>query len=151
MARGRKPKPTHIKLLEGTARPDRVRADEPVPTGELPDPPSDVPARHREVWAWLRSLVDPMRVASAAEEARFRQLVAQWVEREELLDDIETHGRVYETISENGSKMFRARPEVAMLQDVDKRLAATLADFGLTPAARTKVAAREAPKRSRWA
>lgn len=52
---------------------------------------------------------------------------------------IDAGGTTYTTVSENGSTMYRARPEVAIGSDAYRRIVALLAQFGLTPASRTKV------------
>jgi hypothetical protein len=37
---GRKPLPTHLKLVKGTARPHRLNKDEPKPAIAVPEPAS---------------------------------------------------------------------------------------------------------------
>ena len=50
--RGRKPKPTHLHVIEGTldVSKHRSRKKEPAPAGSLVDPPEWFTARQREVW-----------------------------------------------------------------------------------------------------
>lgn len=49
---GRRPKPTHLKLLEGTfnVTRDRRRKNQPKPTGALIDPPTWFSAEQQEIW-----------------------------------------------------------------------------------------------------
>jgi len=43
------------------------------------------------------------------------------------------------TTNSKGGKMLRARPELALLGDIDRRLLSLLARFGMTPADRSRV------------
>jgi P27 family predicted phage terminase small subunit len=49
---GRKPKPTHLHVIEGTLHTSRhrKRATEPKPVGELVDPPGWMSASQKDVW-----------------------------------------------------------------------------------------------------
>ena len=46
--------------------------------------------------------------------------------------------------------MVRARPEVAMISDADRRVATWLARFGLTPADRSRVSASQSAADPPW-
>ena len=48
----------------------------------------------------------------------------------------------YETTNQSGSKMYRAHPAVAVMQDADRRIKAWIAEFGMTPSARSRVEAK---------
>jgi P27 family predicted phage terminase small subunit len=52
---------------------------------------------------------------------------------------VEQNGATYETTSTQGEAVIKANPAVAMLADADRRFKAWLVEFGLTPAARSKV------------
>jgi phage terminase small subunit len=45
----------------------------------------------------------------------------------------------YETTTQHGRIMRRAHPAVGVLQDADRRLKGWLAEFGMSPSARTRV------------
>ena len=44
---GRKPLPTHLKLVKGTARPHRINKAEPRPAVAVPEPPAHLDERAR--------------------------------------------------------------------------------------------------------
>ena len=44
---GRKPLPTHLQMVKGTARPHRINAEEPKPIVMVPDPPDHLDERAR--------------------------------------------------------------------------------------------------------
>jgi phage terminase small subunit len=45
---GRKPLPTHLKLVKGTARPHRLNKAEPRPAVAIPEPPAHLDERARD-------------------------------------------------------------------------------------------------------
>lgn len=47
---GRKPKPTALKLIQGTLRKDRANMREPKPSGDLLEPPTYFSTEQSEVW-----------------------------------------------------------------------------------------------------
>jgi phage terminase small subunit len=114
-------KPTAIKLLEGTYRPDRANPAEPRPApGAKPPPwlPRDGPAR--AAWRRLARVLTATRVLTVADaEALALGCMA-------LAEYLAARGDV------NGWR----RADAAW-----KRYAAVLRDFGMTPSARTRVAA----------
>lgn len=48
--RGRKPKPTHLKVIDGNAGRRPLNPDEPQPQGSLGDPPEWMPAMQQRIW-----------------------------------------------------------------------------------------------------
>lgn len=54
---------------------------------------------------------------------------------------IEDSGRTYATTATSGDKLIRARPAVAMRNESMRHAQSLLAEFGLTPASRSKVSA----------
>jgi P27 family predicted phage terminase small subunit len=48
--KGRKPKPTFLKLIEGNPGHRPINRDEPEPEGELKDPPEHFSSRQQRIW-----------------------------------------------------------------------------------------------------
>lgn len=48
--RGRKPKPTHLKIVTGNPHQHKLNDREPEPAGPLGDPPEDWPADYKAMW-----------------------------------------------------------------------------------------------------
>lgn len=138
---GRRPKPTHLKVVGGNAGKRPLSADEPRPRRVLPSPPAHVSAAAQMAWGRLTTLLDRMGVLTEADAYALERLAELYAEIVQLTEAIAAEGRVYETVTETGSTIFRPRPEVAMLADADRRFKGYLVEFGLTPAARTKVKA----------
>lgn len=153
---GRPPKPTALKLVQGTARPDRVNDDEPKPDQGMPKVPSWLSPAARRHWRTIAPLLADMQVLTVADGTALGLLadvLAEWVEARAVVRKL---GMVYEsrTLKAHSQRadadeeefdptalsvMIRQRPEVAIAQDAWKRARAMLADFGLNPSARSRL------------
>ncbi len=71
-------------------------------------------------------------------------LVGAYIEWRRHRDVIEQEGESYKTTSADGSVMIRPHPQVAMMADAWKRICRMQAEFGMTPASRSKVNVNEA-------
>lgn len=135
---GRPRKPTQLKVLTGTARADRLNPREPKAAAvDIPPPPSGLTRDERESWLELKAVVDPMRVATAADVVAFREMVGTLGILRALRRSL-AKGK----IAEDGL----VRPEVSAIAVYTKLMHAHLARWGLTPADRARVAALEADK-----
>jgi P27 family predicted phage terminase small subunit len=145
---GRPRKPAHLHLVQGTARADRHDLDAmPKPKAcRVPPPPEFLDGDALRIWARLAPIVDAMGIFTTADADSFERLCEAYADLQALKLDIQEHGRVYETQSGAGGRMIRARPEVAMYADADRRFRGYLTDFGLSPAARTRVKVADAPQ-----
>lgn len=152
---GRPRKPTHLKVVAGTDQPCRTNKAEPKPARERPSPPSWISDHAKTAWGEACVILDGMKVLTRADvfamvglcEAiadlrKYREALAQ----DAVLPDgnggsvvIAKGGEpTYVSVGKSGALM-KARPEVAMIADADRRLAMWLSRFGLTPADRTRV------------
>jgi P27 family predicted phage terminase small subunit len=159
MARPRKP--THLKLVTGTAQPCRTNKNEPAPRRERPSCPSHLGDQARVAWGALSVVIDRLGVLTEADGLALEGLCSAYVDmleaRQSLglplvyryTDDVgdivervmaEGGERYYWTVGKGGA-MRRTRPEVADIADADRRICAWLTKFGLTPADRSRVSA----------
>lgn len=136
---GRRPTPTALRVVGGNAGKRPLNASEPKPRREVPSPPAHLSDAARVAWGRLTVLLDRMGVLTEADAYALERLAELYAEMVALGEVIAAEGRVYETVTETGSSIYRPRPEVAMLSDADRRFRAYLIEFGLTPAARSKV------------
>ncbi len=82
---GRKPLPSHLKLVKGTARPHRMNPDEPKPPVAVPDPPAhlDEPARARfTAMAAMLARYGVMTELDAGALARYAVVWCRWIDAE---------------------------------------------------------------------
>ncbi len=143
---GRKRRPDHLKVVAGTAQPCRMNPDAPASLTTLPVAPEWLSTRAAEIFAGLVSVIEEMGIASASDTAALALLASRVEEVEICTGIIEDLGRTYTTVNESGSEMHRGRPEVAMRSEAMRHAQSLLAEFGLTPAARSKVSANKKPE-----
>lgn len=141
---GRKSIPDHIKLVKGTAKKHRMNADAPAPNAGIAAPPEWLSDRAIEIFYRLSAILSGMGVASPDDEAALAILASRMEEIELCSTFIEGNGRTYERRDESGTLiMVRARPEVGMRSEAMRHAQSLLSEFGLTPAARSKVSAAQ--------
>ena len=132
-------KPTHLKAVQGTLQKCRANPNEPVASSALPVAPDYLSPRAVEKFLQLCSILDGMGIASRDDNDALAMLAGLLIEIEEdtvLLDSITAY---YMPSEESG--IIRAHPAVARLSANRQRAQALLGEFGLTPAARSKVSA----------
>jgi len=143
MSRGRKRIPDHLKLVTGTARPDRMNPDAPEPSEELPRAPGDLPLRAVEIFGQLTATLDGMGLASKSDTQGLSLLAYRLYQVEQCRAVIDREGMTYVSETVQGGLMVRARPEVAILDAAARHANGLLSEFGLTPASRSKVSAKK--------
>jgi P27 family predicted phage terminase small subunit len=139
---GRPRKPTRLKVLEGTVRKDRRNPNEPKPlrAPKRQVAPAWLNKDARVWWHRIRPLLVQMQVYTGADPVALGLLcdaLAEYIAARQVLDD---KGTTYETIGSTGT-LIRRRPEWDIARDAWRRAKTMLTEFGLTPAARAKVAA----------
>lgn len=139
MARPRKP--THLKIVSGTARKDRTNAQEPVAPKGAPEAPHWLSERAAEIFHGLCSTIDGMGYLSSADQGVISMLASRLEEVEIATARVEDEGRTYLTTNQNGEKMIRPNPMVAQRSEAMRHAHALMSELGLTPAARSKVSA----------
>ena len=136
-ARGRKPKPTALKVLEGNPGKRPLNDHEPIPPkGELKCPSWLLPEATKE-WKRLAAALEAMGVLTIADRTAFAgycQAYARWKEAEEFINQ---HGSIFKT----PSGYVQQVPQVSIAQQNLKIMQSFCSDFGLTPATRARIIA----------
>ena len=132
-------KPTHLKAVQGTERKDRANPNEPTASTAIPVAPDYLSSRAVEKFMQLCAILDGMGIASRDDNDALAILSALLIEIEEDVVLLESVGRYYMPSEESG--IIRAHPAVASVASGRQRAQALLNEFGLTPAARSKVSA----------
>lgn len=149
---GRRPKPTALRLVEGNPGKRAVNKKEPKPKRVIPACPAYLSDAGKVAWGRLCVLLDRMGVLTEADSLALERLCDCYTEILECRALIERDGRTYSSVttrttSEEGEEttveevksLLKANPAVAMMADADRRFKSYLVEFGLTPAARSKV------------
>lgn len=134
---GRRPKPTHLKVVTGNPGKRKLNDKEPSPAREIPSPPEHLTTGKSSLGK-LTMLLDGMGILTVADTLALERLCDIYADILQLRLTIADEGRTY-TVQTDGGFLIKANPAVAMLADADRRFKSYLVEFGLTPAARTKV------------
>lgn len=139
MARPRKP--SHLKVVSGTAQKCRMNPDEPESPKGAPDAPLWLSSRATEIFAGLCATIDGMGYLSTADQSVIAMAASRLEEVEIATARVEDEGRTYDTSNAAGERMIRPNPMVAQRSEAMRHAHALLSELGLTPAARSKVSA----------
>ena len=135
--RGRKPKPTAIKILEGNPGKRQLNEHEPQPLKKAPSCPKWLEPEAKREWRRLAKTLEAMGVLTEADMAAFAgycQAYARWKEAEERITD---RGIIFRTPSGYPQQV----PYVSIAQQYLKLMQQFAEQFGLTPAARSRIIA----------
>ena len=133
--KGRKPTPTAIKKLEGNPGKRPLNEKEPMPVKKAPSCPKWLDKEAKREGKRLASKLELMGVLTEVDMAAFAgycQSYARWKENEEF-------------ISKNGSLVrtpsgyWQQVPQVSIAQQYLKQMGRYAEQFGLTPAARSRI------------
>ena len=143
--RGPRPTPTPILKLRGS-RELESRRDEPIPDVGRPIRPSWVKGRARKVWEEITPKLARMGVLTKIDRLALARYCDTWAMWHECREFIAKHGSMYPIKGKDGKpKYFGQYPVVAQLHKHAEVLRRLEVEFGLTPAARTRIKV-EAPK-----
>ena len=137
-SRGRKPKPTAIKLLEGNPGCRPLNRTEPKPTG-VPVCPDWLEEEAKAEWERMGGILADMGVLTEVDTMTFAgycQAYARWKEAEEFISQ---HGSIIRT--PNG--YLQQVPQVSIAQTNLKIMLKFCEEFGLTPSARSRISANK--------
>ena len=137
--RGRKPTPTAIKELEGTPGTRPLNKNEPKPTKKAPPCPKWLEPEAKKEWRRLAKKMEQLGVLTEVDMAAFAgycQAYARWKEAEEFITQ---HGSILRT----KSGYVQPVPQVSIAQTYLKIMNRFAEQFGLTPAARSRIIAED--------
>lgn len=94
----------------------------------------------RETWGYVSGLLDRMGVLCEVDAVALEMLCEAYADYLAARDELKIFGsEYYTTLTAAGDKMHRAHPAVAQKNDADRRIRGWLAEFGMTPSARSRV------------
>ena len=133
--RGRKPKPTALKVLEGNPGKRPLNKNEPQPERKAPRCPSWLEPEAKKEWKRMAKTLEAIGGLTQVDKAAFAgycQAYARWREAEEFLSK---HGTIFKT----PSGYIQQVPQVAIARNYLQIMKDFCSEFGLTPAARTRI------------
>lgn len=151
-ARGVKPKPAALRIVDGTHRDDRHGNAEAV--GKLekslakPDkPPKWLTTSQKKHWRYFLKLIDDINVARMPDEVALGTMCVAFEDYLEASATLEEFGEYYVTTTKNGDEMVRRHPAAMKKKEAESRLMRMCPEFGMTPSGRARLAAdlKDAP------
>lgn len=135
--KGRPRKPTPTKILHGTFRKDRHKAQEPQPEApQTVDPPAWLDDYGRECWQAHVPQLLSLGVLSSIDVFYFAAVCERWSVYRKAVDDLKNG--LTQVTEANGEC---SKPTVSIAKDAFNSFGAGLAEFGCSPATRSKVSA----------
>lgn len=134
MARGRKPRPTTLKILAGE-RADRINADEPKALPGRPKPPKYLDAVALEEWHEILPDIERTGILSIVDGRALALYCESYSRMVAARKEIESIG----VITATDSEFVRVNPAVGVAERASAHMLRCLSEFGLTPAARSRV------------
>ena len=137
--RGRKPKPTALKVLEGNPGGRPLNTGEPKPEKKAPRCPAWLEDEAKKEWRRMAKQLEHLGILTEIDMAAFAgycQAYARWKEAEEFITQ---HG----TIVKTPSGYWQQVPQVSIAQTNLKVMLKFCSEFGLTPSFRSRMIAGE--------
>lgn len=136
--RGRKPKPTAVKVLEGNPGKRKLNKAEIEPVkGVIPDCPDWLEDEAKEEWDRICKNLYELGLLTDLDVQAFAsycQAYARWREAEEFITQ---HGSIVKT----KTGYWQQVPQVSIAHQNQKIMMQAAAEFGLTPSARARIVA----------
>ncbi|MGM0583285.1 MAG: phage terminase small subunit P27 family [Pseudomonadota bacterium] len=139
MTRGRKPKPTALKKAAGNPGKRALNHAEPQPPEGLPSCPPHLSDVAKEEWERVAQALHDMGVLSVVDRAglaAYCQAYGRWVEAEEKL-------REGPPLIRTPSGHVQQSPWMGIANKQLELMGRYMAEFGMTPASRSRVAAND--------
>jgi len=135
--RGRKPKPNVIKDLEGNpGKRRRVRENEPVPKGGVPECPEHLDGEARAEWFRTAKVLLEMKLLTTADRsalAAYCTAYSRWVEAERQVKKLGP-------IVKSPDKGFPMKsPYLVIADQALEIMRKFMVEFGLTPSSRSRI------------
>lgn len=135
MTRGRKPKPTEKKKLEGNPGKRKLNEKEPKPDVVIPEPPDHFEGEALAEWNRITVELQTLRLVSNIDRASLVAYCQAWADYVKACDQIEDEGEVL--IGEKGGAY--QNPWVSLKNSAMDRMVRVSAEFGMTPSSRTRL------------
>lgn len=136
---GRRPKPTVLKLVEGNPGKRKINKAEPKPARAIPSCPAHLSDSGKVAWGRLSVLLDRMGVLTEADSAALERLCDCYSDVLICREALAADGWTYKTMDAQGNTLIKGNPAAVQLRAADSQFKSYLIEFGLTPAARSKV------------
>ena len=136
--KGRKPTPTHLKVVNGNPGKRAIPDATPQPTVEMIPPPDYLDDDARRVWNDLSDELFRLGLMSRLDVPFLAAFCIATAEAVRAYEDLKTNGRIYETEGRNG-RLRKSSPAVAQFHEALRNMRSLGSEFGLSPASRVRL------------
>ena len=136
MTRGRRPKPTHLKVITGNPGKRPLNENEPQPEVAIPAAPSHLSARAAERWAEIAPQLARLGVLTEIDSdalSLYCEAWALWVHAKKKVHEL---GAIVRS-PKSGYPV--ASPYIGIANKAHDQMRALLAEFGMTPSSRSRI------------
>lgn len=163
--RGRKPKPTQIKLVTGNPGHRPTPPDEPRPTARIPKCPCHLDAEAKREWRRMAKELDELGILTTIDRAVFASYCQSWSTWTRALKSVKKEGMVIRA-KERKTKYPDGRivrtggvpmvnPLNRVIDSENAKMMKALTEMGMSPSSRSRVSAAdrrpvEADRRDRF-
>lgn len=151
--KGRKPKPTHLKLVTGNAGKRKINDREPKPNIEIPPVPAHLSDEAKVEWGRVSILLHQLGLVSHIDRsalAAYCQAYADWIYAEEQLrkfgpvvksptKTVTRKARDGSEITESSGGYPMQSPFLAIRNKALELMHKYMVEFGMTPSSRTRI------------
>jgi len=130
--KGRKPKPTNLKIMEGNPGKRPLNLNEPKLLTIALECPEELSCNAKKIWNRFYPEMERIGILKIIDEMAFAGLCQNYAIYLETEKFLEENGRVMRT----RSGAIKARPEVAISNNALNFVKAFASEFGLTPSSR---------------
>jgi len=135
MSKGRKPKPTYLKVLSGNAGKRPLNRDEPNPVPDVPECPEILSANAKEEWARIAPRLAALGLLTQIDRGALAGYCFHWGVWEVAMEHVKEEGPV--VYAKTGFPLVN--PWLAVANKSMAEMRAFLAEFGMSPSSRTRV------------
>ena len=132
---GRKPLPTHLKLVKGTARPHRMNKAEPKPVVATPEPPDYLDEEASTKFTQMAEMLAHYGVMTELDTGALARYVVIWQRWLEAEAEVKRRGHVVKTSNDN----IIQNPFLAVANKCLAQMHQIESEFGLTPSSRSRI------------
>jgi len=146
--RGRKPKPTHLKVLAGNPGKRPLNENEPKPRPIAPKCPSWLDREAKKEWKRVAPALERLGLLTevdGAALAAYCQAYGTWVAAQKKINEyLKENGKLtYEYTNKGGGTNEVPIPEISIAEKALKQMKAFCTEFGLTPSSRGRLSLPE--------
>ena len=143
--KGRKPKPTKIKILEGNRGKRPLPENEPRPQPVAPECPDWLCEEAKEEWNRVAPPLERLGLLTEIDMTALVGYCEAWADYKKAKKFIQKHGEVYPIKTNEGEvKYLQQVPQVAIANRAMKLVQSLCAEFGMTPSARGRMSIKGA-------